>query len=251
MLDPSTFTEENFKGLVFALSIPMVIASISGYIIAKNMLWFMSLLQSNYTPSPKVIRYGWTMSYTLQGIASFMIWKTEQSLLCTPLILYAIQLFCLALHTPVFFALKRQDIALVVSCCINMFLIVCIFSFFQSNVIAGFLMIPYFGWLLFTSAVNADFYRLKLGQQRDPVYFTTNYSPHHLYQSTLEKQKVSEDNNHTTNSGTFYSKIPDIPEVKPINFPNKKMEHDGPIHTSDKPLRFRFPSETPPALYVP
>lgn len=231
--------ESDITALILYLSLTLTVAAISGIFSAKNVLWFMSLLQSKICPPRKTFRFMWTMSYTTMGIASFIIWNEVKTIYCTPMILYFLQLSFNSLYCPLFFGLKRLDIALIDILILDLILAICTFNFFQISMIAGVLMVPYFGWTLYSTALNADFYRLQIGQQKDPVFFTSNYSPHHLYQSTLETKNAKENNN-------FFSTIPETP---------KKLSTDPPLtntqifKSNEKPhTRFRFGA--PEGIYV-
>lgn len=181
----------------------------------------------------------WTSSYVLMGFASFIVWNEVKNFYSTPVILYFIQLAFNSVYCPLFFGLKRLDIALIDIVILDITLAVCIFNFFQISLLAGTLLLPYFGWTMFSTALNADFYRLEIGQKKDPVFFTTNYSPHHLYQSTLDAKGGD-----GKTKGPFYSYIPDAPKSfsAPLKVDNMKKK-------SDEPLRYRF-GETPESLYV-
>merc|ERR1712130_1012629 len=235
--------ESDVQGLIVALMLPMFVSGISGFFTVKNVLWFMSLLQSKFTPPRKTFRIMWTKSYVLMGISSFLVWRQEQNIQSPTLMVYAAQLVINALYCPLFFGLKRLDIALADIILLDTVLVYCVFLFSQVSVLAAALMLPYLAWAFFSTALNADFYRLSVGKEKDPVFFTTNYSCHHLYQSTLESQKAKEKN-------MFYSSIPDAPEV------SKTIPQIGGSDPSKfqsvptkAPLRFRF-GQTPESLYV-
>jgi len=221
--------ESDVNILIISFIFPFIVACLSGYFSAKNVLWFMSLLQSKFCPPRKTFRFMWTTCYLLMSFSSFLVWREERNFYCVPLILYYIQLVINSTYCPLFFGLKKLDFALIDIVILDIVLGVCIFSFFQSSIIAGILLLPYFMWTLFNTVLNADFYRLQEGQKRDPVFFTTNYSPHHLYQSTKEA-KIAKTKN------TFYSTIPDAPQIK---FNDQK----------EQPLRLRV-GTTPDSLYV-
>ena len=235
--------ESDVQGFIVALLFPMIVSGLSGFFTVKNVLWFMSLLQSKFTPPRKTFRVMWTMSYVLMGISSFLVWRQERDLQSPTLIVYALQLAINALYCPLFFGLKRLDIALADIILLDTVLVYCIFLFSQISVLAAALMLPYLAWTIFSTALNADFYRLSVGKEKDPVFFTTNYSCHHLYQSTLDSQKAKDKN-------MFYSSIPDAPEVSkttpPLISEPSKFQSVGPTKA---PLRFRF-GQTPESLYV-
>lgn len=235
--------DDDFSSLLYCLSITLVIAAISGAFSASNVLWFMSLLQSKLCPSRQTFRYMWTMSYITMGISSSIIYSLVQDIYATPMILYFLQLLFNFAYCPIFFGLKRLDIALVDIVILDLIIAICTFNFLQISTLGGLLMLPYFGWTLFSTALNADFYRLQLGQKRDPVFFTTNYSPHHLYQSTLTAKNAKENEK----NNTFYSSIPNPPKEL-TNNPPSKIQPLSHLDNSDS-LRYRF-NDTPDGLYV-
>merc|ERR1712137_1483549 len=141
-----------------------IVSGLSGFFTVKNVLWFMSLLQSKFTPPRKTFRVMWTMSYVLMGISSFLVWRQERDLQSPTLIVYALQLAINALYCPLFFGLKRLDIALADIILLDTVLVYCIFLFSQISVLAAALMLPYLAWTIFSTALNADFYRLSVGK---------------------------------------------------------------------------------------
>mmetsp|Transcript_72803 Transcript_72803/g.109833 ORF Transcript_72803/g.109833 Transcript_72803/m.109833 type:complete len:228 (-) Transcript_72803:62-745(-) len=223
---------QDWQALAIALFVPTVIASASGVLVQKNLLWFMSLLQSKFTPEPRSFRIIWPVVHVLMGISSFLIYKQEGTVFSTPLIIYGTHLFFLSLHCPLFFSLKRQDLALLDNIITNMILSICTFSFLQTNLIAGLILVPYFLWMLFFLGLTADFYRLELGVARDPVFFTENYSPHHLYESRLAEKESKQH---------FFSVVPDEPAVTKPKI----------VDPSESKLHQRNIPATKPSMYLP
>lgn len=217
--------ESDMSVLLLSFVLTMAVAGINGFLVKKNVIWFMSLLQSKFCPPRLTFRIMWSVSYILMGIASFLVWRNDRDFQSIPMLLYYLQLFVNSFYCPLFFGVKRLDYALVNIALLDIVLIVTVYKFYIISTAAGALLIPYFLWSVFNTALTADFYRLQEGKKRDPIYFTTNYSCHYLYQSELEKLKMKPASRPTVISAT------------------------PPPFTHNDSLRFRF-TETPESLYV-
>ena len=236
------FPESDMHDLLVALAIPLVISASSGFFSVRGVLWFMSLLQSNFTPPRKTFRIMWSISYILMGFASFFVWREQRDILSEALVVYAVQLFFNSLWCPFFFGLKRLDLALLNITILNICLIYCIYLFVQVSFLAAVLMLPYLAWVIFSTTLNADFLRLDLGKKRNPTFYTSKYSCHTLYQTTLEAQMAKEGN-------SFYSSIPNAPQQ--LSTPPPLVPADSPKSPGKLgpgAMRFRF--NTPESMYV-
>jgi tryptophan-rich sensory protein len=114
--------------------------------------WYARLKKPTFNPPNWVFGPAWTMLYALQGIAACLIFQAGGYSLA--FIIFIIQLFLNALWTPLFFGAKRIGAALFELIILLIFIIATIVLFFGIDVLAAWLMMPYFFWVIFATTLN-------------------------------------------------------------------------------------------------
>lgn len=119
--------------------------------------WYQSLTLPALQPPGPLFGIAWAILYTLIGLALAMVWGTREAK-GKPL---AIGLFALGLAinlawSPLFFKLHMISVALVVIIAMLIVALATCWAFFRVNRLAGFLMLPYLGWLCFATGLNAS-----------------------------------------------------------------------------------------------
>lgn len=95
------------------------------------------------------------------GVAAFLVWRRPRSPeRSTALRLFFVQLALNALWTPLFFGLHRPGIALVEIVLLDAAVLATLIAFWRLRPLAGALLVPYLGWLLFATALNGAIWRL-------------------------------------------------------------------------------------------
>lgn len=134
--------------------------------------WYQGLAKSVLTPPNWVFPAVWSILYTLEGIAAWLIlvdkktkrrFKVGSSVAndapkSRALALYLVQLVVVSLWTPIFFRfhLIGLSVAWIV---LNLFLIwATIIAFNQQNKVAGLLLVPYGLWVAFAFYLNLTIY---------------------------------------------------------------------------------------------
>lgn len=106
----------------------------------------------------------WLALYTLMGIAAWLVWKERerlgaQSLVRTAITLFVIQLFVNALWSWLFFAWHQGALSFAWILVLIALVIATMRSFWRVRGLAGALLLPYLGWIVFAAALNYTLWR--------------------------------------------------------------------------------------------
>ena len=88
------------------------------------------------------------------GFAVARIYNTASSNLKTPLLLWTIHYVLNLLWAPVFFGFKRLRLGLVINGLLIATLAAIVPMFYSIDTVSAYLLVPYFGWLLFAFFLN-------------------------------------------------------------------------------------------------
>ena len=146
------------KNLILAIAIPNIIG-ILGAIIG-NPSTFNEILKPSFTPPSQIFSIVWPILYTLMGISSYLIFKSNDKYKNKALSIYIIQLVLNFLWNFIFF--NQQNYLLAFSWIIILIVVVIymIYEFFKINKTAAYLQIPYLLWLIFASILSYNIYLL-------------------------------------------------------------------------------------------
>lgn len=117
--------------------------------------WYAALDKPSWTPPGYLFGPVWTVLYVMMATAAWMVWNdSDPKVVRWPLILFAVQLGLNAAWTPLFFGLRRPDLAFVVLLALLVALTVTIALFRRVRVAAALLLMPYLAWCAFAAALN-------------------------------------------------------------------------------------------------
>ncbi|KAF5843750.1 hypothetical protein DUNSADRAFT_8266 [Dunaliella salina] len=145
--------------LALACGGPVAAAGVCGALSSRAIKgWYQKLRKPRWTPPNWLFAPVWTLLYTGQGVASWLVWKNKDGERRLPLTLYGVQLLLNLAWQPLFFNLKRPDVALVDSTAMLGMAAAATATMAQSTpdhkaAIAG-LMSPYIGWVGYATALN-------------------------------------------------------------------------------------------------
>ena len=126
--------------------------------------WFDALRKPSFMPPGFVFGIVWPVLYALLGIAlALIVVEPPSARRTTALILFGVQIALNFAWSPIFFA--GHDISLAKMVIFVMALIAgyCAGQFYRIREVAGLLMLPYVGWLVFAGALNLTIERLNPG----------------------------------------------------------------------------------------
>ena len=135
--------------------------------------WYGALTTPAFQPPGWAFGVVWTSLYTMLGIALAAILNEPPSKLRRDALwLFGGQLVLNFAWSPVFFALHMIDVALVVILVMLLMAAVTANFFRRLRPVAGWLMVPYLGWLCVATALNYETGKLNPGADSAPLGLT-------------------------------------------------------------------------------
>ncbi|MFY7070177.1 TspO/MBR family protein [Nocardiopsis changdeensis] len=123
---------------------------------------YASLTRPDWAPPSSVFGPVWTVLYAAIALAGWLVWR-RGALRGTALALFAGQLVLNALWTPLFFAAGLRGTALVDIVLLLALITVTIAAFRRTSAAAALLLVPYWAWVAFATALNAAIWWLNRG----------------------------------------------------------------------------------------
>lgn len=120
--------------------------------------WYPTLLKPAWTPPSWVFGPVWTVLYTAMAVAAWWVWRRAGW--CGALGWWTTQLMLNALWSPVFFGLRRPDLAFGVICALWLAIAATTVMFWRTSLLAGALFVPYWAWVSFAAALNFAIWKL-------------------------------------------------------------------------------------------
>ena len=138
----------------------LAVGGVSGYFTAGGVRdWFPTLVKPSFNPPSWVFAPVWTLLYIMMGIAAWLVWRQGGDVNFA-LSLFFIQLALNFLWSFLFFNLHRLDLALIDITTLWIGIAATLFAFWQLDMRAGLLLVPYLAWVSFAGLLNASFWRL-------------------------------------------------------------------------------------------
>ncbi len=138
--------------LLFAVFLAACMAAGTTGAMFEPGAWYRSLAKPRWTPPDWLFPVAWFTLYICMSLAAMRIAQTPEAGL--PLAFWALQIALNTLWTPIFFGLKRMGAALVVIVALWLSVAATMVSFWQIDLIAGLLFIPYILWVTTAGALN-------------------------------------------------------------------------------------------------
>ncbi|MEM6888215.1 MAG: TspO/MBR family protein [Pseudomonadota bacterium] len=128
--------------------------------------WYRGLKKPWFTPPDWVFPVTWMVLYICMAVAGARVAMAEGNGI--GMAFWALQIAFNGLWTPVFFGLKNIRMGMVVVGFLWLFVASSILAFWQVDVIAAMLFVPYLLWVTIASALNAAVWRLNPETARHP-----------------------------------------------------------------------------------
>ena len=143
--------------LMLSLTVPLLVGGGAGWATAQGVRdWYPDLAKPPFNPPGWVFGPVWTLLYVLMGVAFFLIWRkvgTSPSARGA-MAAYGIQLLLNFLWSFVFFGARAPGWAFLEILLLWVALSWTVVLFFRVSTWAGWLMVPYLGWVTFASVLN-------------------------------------------------------------------------------------------------
>ena len=114
---------------------------------------YLAMDRPAWAPPPWVFGPVWTVLYVLIAVAAWRVWRTVDHV--RALALWGVQLAVNAAWPGVFFGLGEPGWALLVIVVLDLLVITLVGVFSARDRLAALLLVPYLGWILFATALNA------------------------------------------------------------------------------------------------
>lgn len=124
--------------------------------------WYAGLSRPSFSPPNWLFGPVWILLYSCMGVAAALLYgelghKTDAK---RALMLYWVQLLINGIWTPIFFGLKRPDVALYVILALDIVVAALIWMSYSIKRFSAYLLLPYLAWILFATALNFAIVRL-------------------------------------------------------------------------------------------
>jgi tryptophan-rich sensory protein len=146
----------HWKSLIVFILITAVAAA-TGTISAPD-AWFNALAKPAFMPPTWLFPPVWSLLYFLMAIAAWRVYRVEG--VRAAIVLWFVQLIANAAWTPLFFGLHRVDFALADISVLIVLIVATTIAFFRRDRLAGNLMVPYFAWVVFATALTYAIWKL-------------------------------------------------------------------------------------------
>jgi len=142
-------------------AIPLIGGSLIGYLSGpkQGREWYNSLNKPTWTPPPWVFAPAWTILYILMGIASIPVYRKARrgnKLAIAGIAVYILSLIVNFAWSPVFFVLRKPEIALTLIILLLGLIVLTMILFSRLGGRTWLLLIPYLLWVTFATMLNAS-----------------------------------------------------------------------------------------------
>ena len=128
-------------------------ALLGGLGVAGTAAEYQNLEQPSWAPPSWLFGPVWTVLYAMIAVAGWLVWRRTGW--NRALTVYAVQLVLNALWTPIFFGFGRYGLALIDIVAMWLLIGATIFLFRPISRTAAWLLVPYWAWVTFATALNA------------------------------------------------------------------------------------------------
>lgn len=151
-----------WKTLLTAVLIPVLTGTLAALISKNAMKNFEKINQPPLSPPQWLFPVAWTILYILMGIASYLVFSSESTVLKKKdaLLFYGVQLFFNFMWTIIFFNFGQYLFAFFWLCAMLVLIIITAVKFGKIDKRAVWLLIPYILWVTFAGYLNFGVYVL-------------------------------------------------------------------------------------------
>jgi len=128
-------------------------AAIGGLGVAGTAQEYQNLVQPDWAPPSWLFGPVWTVLYVLIALSGWLVWLRAGW--GPPLVAYTVQLVLNAAWTPLFFGAGAYTLALVDIIAMWLAIGVTVVLFWRVSRLAAVLLLPYWAWVTFATALNA------------------------------------------------------------------------------------------------
>jgi len=149
-------------GLVLLVVVCLGVGGLGAWATAGSVTtWYPAIAKPSWTPPAWIFGPVWTVLYVMMAIAAWLVWRepgrqgTKRALG-----LFALQLALNAAWSPLFFGLRSPAAGLVDIVALWIAITATVEAFRRVSAVAATLLVPYWLWVSFATALNAAIWHL-------------------------------------------------------------------------------------------
>jgi benzodiazapine receptor len=148
--------------LILFLAVCLGVSAVGAAVTVRSVAtWYATLGKPAWSPPNWVFGPVWTLLYLMIAFAGWLVWRERGwSRGAVPLGLFAVQLALNAAWSPLFFGLRSPAAALVDIAALWIAIGATIVSFRRAVPLAALVLVPYWLWVSFATALNFAIWRL-------------------------------------------------------------------------------------------
>lgn len=151
----SRSTTQQFAGLAAWLALAFAAAAVGAVASVQAASFYSQLARPSWAPPPSVFGPVWSVLYALMGVAVWLVWRQpKEDRNALPIALFVAQLVVNALWSWLFFAWHLGAGAFADVLVLLALIAATIIAFWRVRPLAGILLLPYFAWVSFASALT-------------------------------------------------------------------------------------------------
>ena len=155
--------ENKIIGLFLFIVLCLVLGNgLGGYFTFLSVeTWYQTLNKPSFNPPDWIFGPVWTTIYILMGISIWLVWKSESTKIRTIGIrIFWTQFFFNVFWTYLFFGIQKIGLSFIEIIFLSLLIFLNINYFLKINKMAGYLLIPYFFWVLYASLLTYNIWIL-------------------------------------------------------------------------------------------
>jgi translocator protein len=133
--------------------------------------WYERLAKPSWRPPNWLFAPAWAVLYLTIAVSGWLVWqKSGVAGAVLPLAIYFVQLALNAAWSPIFFGLRRPDLAFIEIAMLWLSIVATLVAFHSVSAAAAWLLLPYLAWVTFAlawvtfaAALNFTVWRLNRG----------------------------------------------------------------------------------------
>lgn len=147
-----------YRSALFCVPLIVLLGFLGGKMGSPDTVWFQSLTKPAIFPPPAAFGIAWTILYVMVGCALALVvsaWGAYGRGLAV--VLFGVHFVFNLAWTSVFFGMQDMTGGLIVLSLGLVTVLPVLWAFFRVRKLAAYLMVPYFAWLCFATALNYQF----------------------------------------------------------------------------------------------
>lgn len=146
--------KRSWPSLVVFLLASFAVAAVGGVAAGSARSTYDALQVPSWAPPGWLFGPVWTVLYLMIAVAGWLLWRTRGGR-GLPLVLWVVQLLLNLVWSPLFFGADRYGVALLEIFLLWGFIVATIVAGWRVSRLAAVLLVPYWMWVSFATALNA------------------------------------------------------------------------------------------------